>query len=74
MVRRREILKFAGALAAGGLSGARASVSAPNPDARAVLRRVSQTYSAMTSYADSGAVRSVSGDNPSYQTNFAIAS
>jgi hypothetical protein len=71
MVRRREILKSAVVLVAGGLSDAIPSASASNPDARAVLRRVSQTYSAMTSYADSGAVKSVIGDDPTYQTNFA---
>ena len=45
--------------------------SAPEEDPQALLQRVAQAYSAMTSYQDNGRVALVNGDDPPFQIDFA---
>jgi hypothetical protein len=73
MMYRRDVVKSAAMLAAGGLSLAKLVAAAPGQDARALLESVAQRYASISSYEDTGSVTRYDGSEAPYRIDFTNA-
>jgi hypothetical protein len=73
MMHRRDIVKSAAMLAAGGLSLGKLVAATPAQDAKALLESVVQRYASMSSYEDTGAVTRYDAGEAPYRIDFTNA-
>jgi hypothetical protein len=73
MMHRRDLVKSAAMIAAGGLSWAKLAAAASAQDARALLESVVQRYASMSSYQDTGTVTQFDARESPYRIDFVNA-
>jgi hypothetical protein len=73
MMYRRDVVKSAAIIAAGGLSLAKFAAAAPGQNAKAPLESVVQRYASISSYEDTGSVTRYDGREAPYKIDFTNA-